>query len=239
MSCENVQFQISMMLDRQLTGGEWEQSLAHIQSCRRCGAHFESMRDMRAGLRGMAQAAPPANLTARLRVMASHERARRSAHSSISAFCRHWAGNLRLSFDNLMRPFAVPVTGGLFTALVLFSLLIPTLNPFQRGIFEEHPLAILTDPDGEIVGTTKEILRLQPGSATISGNERSLVLLIDERGHVQDFYLSDVNNGGLTDEMKSLILLSRFTPATVDGQPTWGLKQIVFPPAVHHRRLRS
>ena len=65
MSCENVQFQISMMLDRQLTGGEWEQSLAHIQSCRRCGAHFESMRDMRAGLRGMAQAAPPANLTAR------------------------------------------------------------------------------------------------------------------------------------------------------------------------------
>jgi hypothetical protein len=236
MSCENVQFQISMMLDRQLTGGEWEQSLAHIQSCRRCGAHFDALREMRAGLRGMAQTAPPADLTARLRVLASHERARRSAHASISAFCRHWAGNLRLSFDNLMRPFAVPVTGGLFTALLLFSILIPTLNPFQRGIFEERPLAILTGPSGEIVGTTKEVLRLLPGSATIKGNEVSLVLLIDERGHVLDW---DVSGGQLTDEMTSLILLSRFTPATIDGQPALGLTQIVFPSAAHHRRLRS
>ena len=60
------------------------------------------------------------------------------------------------------------------------------------------------------------------------------MLIIDERGHVQDYYLS---GGELTDEMNSLIMFSRFTPATIDGQPTWGLKQVVFPPA--HRRLRS
>jgi hypothetical protein len=225
-----------MMLDGQLTGGESERTLTHIRSCRRCGARFETMRELRAGLRGMAQAAPPADLTARLRVMASHERARRTARASFAAFCRNWASNVRLSFDNLMRPFAVPVTGGLFTALLLFSILIPTLNPFQRGVFEEQPLAILAGPSGEIVGTTKEVLRLQPGSATIKGNEVSLVLLIDERGHVLDYYVSD---GKLTDEMTSLILLSRFTPATIDGQPTLGLTQIVFPPAANHRRLRS
>jgi hypothetical protein len=50
---------------------------------------------------------------------------------------------------------------------------------------------------------------------------------------VQDYYLS---GGELTDEMKSLILLSQFTPATVNGQPTWGLKQVVFSGG---RRLRS
>jgi hypothetical protein len=50
---------------------------------------------------------------------------------------------------------------------------------------------------------------------------------------VQDYFLS---GGELTDEMKSLILLSRFTPATIDGQPTWGLKQVVFQ---HSRRMRS
>ena len=64
--------------------------------------------------------------------------------------------------------------------------------------------------------------------------------MIDERGHVQDYYLS---GGELTAEMKSLILLSRFTPATsyVAGirQPTWGLKQVVFQHASPHRRLRS
>jgi hypothetical protein len=53
----------------------------------------------------------------------------------------------------------------------------------------------------------------------------SLTLVIDERGRVRDYYLS---GGELTDEMKSLILLSQFRPATVNGQPTWGLKQVVF-----------
>src|ERR1017187_7470755 len=88
------------------------------------------------------------------------------------------------------------------------------------------------DPDGEIVGTSGNHARLEPGSALIYGNEVSLTLLIDERGHVQDYYLS---GGELTDEMKSLILLSQFTPATASGQPTWGLKQIVFNPGRHLR----
>jgi hypothetical protein len=182
----------------------------------------------------MARTRPPAQLTDRLRVLASHEQARRAARVSVSARLQHLASDLRLYFDNLMRPFAVPVTGGLFTAMLMFSILVPTLNPFQRGVFEEPSLRVLTDPDGEIVGTTREPLRLQSGNAMITGNEVSLVLIIDERGHVQDYYLS---GGELTYEMASLILLSRFTPATIDGQPTWGMKQIVFPPA--HRRMRS
>jgi hypothetical protein len=35
--------------------------------------------------------------------------------------------------------------------------------------------------------------------------------------------------------MKSIIVLSNFTPATVSGQPTWGLKQIVFSGGRHLR----
>ena len=146
------------------------------------------------------------------------------------------AGVTRLAFDNLMRPLAVPVTGGVLSAFVMFSLLVPRLSfPHNHGY--EPPLAVAAsdvqwgDPDGEIVGTTA---RLEPGSAVIYGNEVSLTLLIDERGHVRDYYLS---GGELTDEMKSLILLSQFTPATVSGQPTWGLKQVVFSSRGH--RLRS
>jgi hypothetical protein len=83
------------------------------------------------------------------------------------------------------------------------------------------------------VGATADHARLLPGSAVIYGNEVSLTLLIDERGRVQDYYLS---GGELTEEMTSLILLSQFTPATVNGQPRWGLKQVVFSGG---RRLRS
>jgi hypothetical protein len=232
MSCEKVQEQISLMLDQQLVSEEWERSQVHIQGCRKCEARFEEARSLRAGMRRMSRPPVPPALTARLRVVASHERARRVARANLSARLHDWAGTLRLFVDNLMRPFAVPVTGGLFSAIVLFSFLVPSLM-FHRTYVDEPPIAVLTDPEGEIVGAGREVLRLEPGDATISGNEVSLVLLIDERGHVQDYYLS---GGELTDEMKSLILLSRFTPATIYGQPTWGLKQVVFP---HSRRMRS
>jgi hypothetical protein len=235
MSCEKVQEQISLMLDQQLVSEEWQHSLEHMQSCRRCEAHADSARRLRAGLRQMAHTSVPRNLTDRLRVVASHERSRQIARANFSARLRDWTGTVRLFVDNLMRPFAVPVTGGLFSAFVLFSFLVPSLM-FHRSYTDEPPIAVLTDPEGEIVSGSKDFFRafrLEPGDATISGNEISLVLLIDERGHVQDYYLS---GGELTDEMKSLILLSRFTPATIYGQPTWGLKQVVFQ---HSRRLRS
>jgi len=236
MSCEKVREQISLMLDRRLHPAQWAESQLHVDSCADCEHFYESSRLTRAGMRGMAMtAAVPVNLTARLRSMASTERIRVMADASRAAQPRDWAGSLRLYFNNMMRPFAVPVTGGLFTALLMFSLLMPNLVIRRSGGFTESPLADLTDPEGTLVGasTTRELVWLQPGDATISGNETSLVLLIDAHGKVQDFYLS---GGELTDEMKTVILLSRFTPATVYGQPTWGLKQVVFQP---RHRLRT
>jgi hypothetical protein len=180
----------------------------------------------------------PAALATQLRVLASHERARLIGRKNLSARVARWVTTTRLAFDNMMRPFAVPVTGGLMSSLVMFSLLVPSLS-FPHNHSYEPPLAVAEtdvqwgDPDGKIVGATADHARLLPGSAVIYGNEVSLTLLIDERGRVQDYYLS---GGELTEEMTSLILLSQFTPATVNGQPRWGLKQVVFSGG---RRLRS
>jgi len=194
------------------------------------------MQKLHADMRNMATPSVPAALTAQLRVMASHEYARRLTRANLSALLQSWRGNIRLAFDNLMRPFAVPVTGGLFTALLLFSILVPSLS-LPHSTAYETPIRDqwLTDPQGEIVGATYG-LHVEPSDATISGNETALVLLVDERGHVEGYYLS---GGELTDEMKSVILLSRFTPATIYGQPTWGLKQVVFQHSTPARRMRS
>lgn len=238
MSCENVQERISLLLDCNLPAAEREYVLAHLDACGKCGERFESMQSMRASLRDMAQPRVPATLATQLRVLASHERARRIGRKNLSTRVARWVTATRLAFDNMMRPFAVPVTGGLVSSLVMFSLLVPSLS-FPHNHSYEPPLAVAEtdvqwgDPDGKIVGATADHARLLPGSAVIYGNEVSLTLLIDERGRVQDYYLS---GGELTEEMTSLILLSQFTPATVNGQPTWGLKQVVFSGG---RRLRS
>ena len=238
MSCEIVQERISLLLDCKLPAIEREFVLAHLNTCSQCAERFETMQYARASLRDMARPQVPAALSMKLRVLASHERARRIAHQNFSTRLAHWVTATRLAFDNMMRPFAVPVTGGVLSAFVIFSLLVPSLSfPHSHGY--EPPLAVAEtdvqwgDPDGKLLGATADHARLLPGSALIDGNEVSLTLLIDERGRVQDFYLS---GGELTDEMKSLILFSQFAPATVSGQPTWGLKQVVF---TRSHRLRS
>src|SRR5450631_3000743 len=211
MSCENVQERISLLLDCNLPAAEREHVLAHLDACGQCGERFESMQYMRASLRDMAQPRVPASLTTRLRVIASHERARRIARIDFSTRMAHWAASIRLAFDNMMRPFAVPVTGGVLSAFVIFSLLVPSLS-FPHSHSYEPPLSVAeTDvqwgnPDGALLGATADHARLLPGSALIDGNEVSLTLLIDERGRVQDYYLS---GGELTEEMTSLILLSQ------------------------------
>jgi len=230
MSCEIVQERISLLLDCKLPAGDREHVLAHINSCRQCGSRFESMQYMRSSLRNMARPTLPPALTAQLRVMASHERARQVARRNLSARVEHWMATIRLAFDNMMRPVAVPFTGGLLSAMVIFSVLVPSLSfPHNHGA--EPPLAAATgdqqwgDPDAVWLGTSDTHAWLEPASALIYGNQVSLTLVIDERGRVHDYYLS---GGELTDEMKNLILLSQFKPATVNGQPAWGLKQVVF-----------
>jgi len=237
MSCEYVQERISLLLDCKLPAGEREHVLAHIDSCRRCGNRFESMQYMRSSLRTMARPAVPAALASQLRVIASHACARQVSRKNFATRVEHAVAAIRLVFDNMMRPFALPFTGGLLSALVIFSVLVPSLS-FRHSHSDEPPLAAAMpdvqwgDPDGELAGASATHTWLEPANALIYGNQVCLTLVIDDRGRVRDYYLS---GGELTDEMKSLILLSQFRPATVNGQPAWGLKQVVFTRG-HHLR---
>src|ERR1039457_2743826 len=99
MSCENVQERISLLLDCNLPAAEREYVLAHLDACGKCGQRFESMQDMRASLRDMAQPRVPATLSTQLRVLASHERARLMARRDLSTRLAHWLTSTRLAFD--------------------------------------------------------------------------------------------------------------------------------------------
>lgn len=236
MSCDNVQELISLLLDRKLPDGERENVLAHTACCRTCGAHLESMQAMRGALRNLGQPAMPPALSAKLRVLASHEHARQFAGRNISARVDHWYTRVRLAFDNMMRPLAVPFTGGILSAMVVFSLLVPNLS-FPHNYSDGPSTIDFTFPDGKVVGATDHTLgpnepetRLEPVSAIILPGEKAVDLVIDDTGQVRDY---SVIRGDLTPDMINVILLSRFTPATYSGQPTWGSIRVVFP---HHRR---
>jgi len=236
MSCENVQELISLLLDRKLPDSEREKVLAHTRWCRECGAHLETLHEMRAALLDLATPPVPPALAGRLRVLASHERSRNVARMNFTARLQDWSEWVRLGFDNLMRPFALPFTGGIVSALLVFSLLVPNLS-FPHNYGDETYTIDFTFPDGAVVGATGDLdidPRIEPLSAPIFPGERAIDLVIDDQGKVRG---GVVTHGDVTPDMINVILFSRFTPATYSGQPTWGPIRVVFPR--HHRGVRS
>jgi anti-sigma factor RsiW len=233
MSCENFEERISSHLDGFLDAGEREEVLAHLEVCRDCSTRMKSLGELRARLQRLEEPRIPGDLVFRLRVLASHEHSRRIVGATWSARIASWRDAIRLNFENLMRPVALPVAGGVLSALLLFGALVPTLI-FRHEIGNESPLSF-TDPDGTVVNWRPgEIPRLEPVDAVVSSDENVLELTIDEEGRIADYA---VRQGQLTPEMLTFIQFSQFTPAMFFGKPTWGKKLVVFPR--HSRNVRG
>lgn len=243
MSCQSVQDQISWLLDRQLTDAERASVLAHLQSCSACTTHLQVLENMRSTLSGMSRPSLPAALATQLRVLASHERLRQLSRASLGARFHYWCDRLQLCFDNLMRPVALPLAGGLLSALILFGMLVPNLS-FRHNFRDDLQLAMASAPEGRLVESLPadgapnwlwmgDSPRLEPVSTTGYGDETVLELTIDDTGRVADY---SVSHGQLTPEMQMIILFSRFTPATFQGKRTWGKACVVF---THDRHARS
>jgi hypothetical protein len=155
----------------------------------------------------------PARLAAQLQIAASKDRQRRLARRGFVEMVRHWGGYVALTIDNMMRPMALPFAGGLLSAVVLFSSLVPTFA-IQRDYRNDVPISLFTDPALEEVGHSHW-----------TGDDTVLHLTIDERGRVTDVVSSQ---GKLTPEMENDLLFYRFAPATAFGYPTWGRVTVTF-----------
>lgn len=240
MGCEYFEGRYSFHLDGALEDWERTELLAHLKICRKCGARSKSMDELRARLRRLAVPRIPVGLSVQLRVLASHEHTRRLTRISFSARLRTWREMVRLNFENLMRPVALPVAGGVLSALLLFGALVPTLT-FRNPVTNDPPLSFV-DPRGywplgmtSAVNWVGEAPRLEPVDSVVSSDENVLELTIDDDGKVADY---SVRQGQLTPEMMTIIQFSTFTPAMFFGKPTEG-KMLVVLPGRHSRSTRG
>jgi hypothetical protein len=158
-------------------------------------------------LRSLPRLRPPSGLNSSLRVLASREVQRRM--NSLSRMDR-----LRLSFDNMMRPLALPFAGGLFSAVILFSMWVPGY-PVHASNALDVPLGISTDAS---------VKRMAP-IATNAGEDVVVDVRIDGDGRMIDYSIvtGDVSNdAALRRSIEGFLLLTSFTPATAFGQPVAG-----------------
>jgi hypothetical protein len=223
MSCDNVQERVSSILDRDTTVAERENVLAHIHACRDCAAFLQTQQEMRTTLRSLSRPPVPADLTAKLRVAASHDRQRKLVRRSLAARWRAAHDRIQLTLDNLMRPVALPFAGGLLSSIMMFGLLFPSLT-FHHAFADE---ALFTYPDGDVVilapnGTymsipeSENVPRILRADLTPPETANVVDLILDQSGRVSNW---SVSQGELTQDLANIIMFGRFNPATNMGVP--------------------
>src|SRR5204863_2528013 len=92
-------------------------------------------------------------------------------------------GYVRLFVNNLMRPIAIPFAGGVSAALVLFSMLTPTLTIRAADARTDLPFYWLYT-EGTIIDTPP---------FSFPGEEVEVLLTIDKNGQITGYACPDGN----------------------------------------------
>jgi len=158
-------------------------------------------------LRSLPRRVPPADFTSSLRVVASRERLRALGRNIV------FADRFRLFFDNLMRPLALPFAGGVFSTVVLFSILMP-MYPVHASSTTDVPTGLRTE--AALLVTAP--IAASPGDVIVD-------VTIDADGRMIDYKVISGNvarDETLRRSIEGTLLLTRFVPATAFGQPVEG-----------------
>jgi hypothetical protein len=163
-------------------------------------------------LRSLPARIPPAGLTTNLRVIASRERKRFLDRRTLPQAFASWYQHSNVTFGQMIRNAALPVMGGVCTAVILFSTWLVPTYPLQAKSGVDVPTMLTT-----AAGIPHAELGLAGGDADVD-------LILDSQGSVVGY---DMVTGGdaLQDperlrRIKSRLPLLRFTPATEFGRPT-------------------
>jgi hypothetical protein len=169
-------------------------------------------------LRALPSLAPPRELADRLLVLASKEALRRRRRVSFRSWLAYCQESVALFFDNLMRPYAVPFAGGLFSAIVIFAVLGPYLHT-NRQVSSDEPTPLFTEASLE-----------SSFSFNMTGEDVIVDLQIDGQGRVVGYSIPRgqgwASNPALLRNLENTLLLTKFTPATFFGQPALGKTRI-------------
>ncbi|HYZ85724.1 MAG TPA: zf-HC2 domain-containing protein [Bryobacteraceae bacterium] len=213
-SCGKVARNASAYLDHQFSAEEQRLFEAHQRECEQCREAVEQSRLNVRRLRALPMQRPSEELATRLRVLASHEAARRRSRVSFSARFAMWRSNLQLFTDNLMRPLAIPTAGGLFSAIALFAMLAPGLTR-SVSLHNDVPTGLYTE--ASVKGTV---------GVGFSNQEIIVEITVDEHGSMVDYEITPgqplANSPEVRRAIANRLLFTRFEPARTFGQPMSG-----------------
>jgi hypothetical protein len=218
MNCSEAQRRIPGYFDGAITASEHVRLCEHFRECGDCREELEQYRLLISQLASLEPVAVPSDLAVRIRVNALENPSRWSAPR------RLWARAV-LACQNILEPLAVPATGGILTALVIFALVVESMVmgiPMGRPIPNDQPLNLVQPA---------ELEQLAPFSvsnimdATDRGNSGGLMVEATLNAQGQVLYykiLSGPHSTAVQQQIDEIMLFSRFRPELNFGRPTSG-----------------
>jgi anti-sigma factor RsiW len=218
MTCSEAEKRLPGYLDGAMQGGDHARVREHLNSCEQCLRQVERYRLLSTYLANVEPVQPPPELAVRIRVRASQGR------TLWGRAGRSWSRGL-LAFENVVGPLAVPATGGLFTALAVFVLVVQNVLvgvPLSGFVANDLPLDLVQPARLESLAPFPV-----PGVVAAAGQHDSGALLLqatlNDHGEVV-FYeiLSGPTDTVVRRQIDQVLLFSRFRPQLSFGLPMNG-----------------
>lgn len=178
-------------------------------------------------LRSLPPRVPPTGLATSLRVIASRERQRLIERRSLSRLFAAWLDRSRLTVQDMLRPLMLPATGGLFSAVVLFSMWVVPTYPLRAKTAIDIPTSLTTSVD--VVDVVKG-----SGAAGLTGS----VLVdveVNDQGRFVDYQVvsgaSVVSDPTTRRRLENVLWFTKFSPATTFGMPMAGKVRVLLLPS--------
>jgi len=213
MDCYKTRRLLAAYCDAGLPPGERDAIESHVASCRACEGLARQYLSGRAALRALPVLTPPKHLQASLRVLASHERERRLSGGYLPTVVARWVVRVRLWADAMMRPLALPLAGGLVSAVILFGLVIP-------NFFAPHTVSAAADVPTML---STEAAFVGVGPYGIGEDNITVDMTLDSQGRFVDYSIPGgqawVDDPDIKRSVENTLLFLRFAPGTTFGMP--------------------
>ena len=196
-----------------------EEVIAHLIDCGDCDMQRRQIRSLSAAMRNLPTVKVPELAAMKLQVLASHRR-----KGQLPTAISQWWSRMRLAFDNLLKPLAVPAAGGIMASFLCFGVIVDTLQ-YRPDWRDDIPVGLFT-----------QVTMDDPSPFGCLGQDVIVQLTVDENGRVTDYVLPRGGaSPGQMQEIGNLVLYTTFTPATSFGQRI-SSKILV---DIHHMNVRG
>jgi hypothetical protein len=222
MKCNTVRTKLAAYLDDAVTGAALVKERAHVrehlEACDNCREELQRYRKLSMLLSRVPRNVPPADLAVRIRVAAAQAVSVQDLPSRLHKL----RDRAELLLDNVFRPLTLPATGGVFSAILVFALVLQLIAPgiTVHAVPNDVPLNILRPAELITLSDYPSSWAPEQHDVELSLPHGLLIdVTVDQHGQMVGYQiLSGPRSIDLRHQLDQMLLFSRFRPMTSFGR---------------------